>query len=73
MLDQFGTNLNSLEFALTGQTEQELMEQLNMNVPEMECPSPQVEMQSTNTSPTVSPIWNNAIKNVQSQHNMIVS
>ena len=53
---KFGTNPKSLEFSLTGQNEQELMEQLNMNVPEMECPSPEVELQSTNTSPTVSSI-----------------
>ena len=80
MLDQF-SNLNSLEYALTGQNEQELMENLEMDVPKMDTtahtnytPSQtETGLQSSNVSQTVSPRSDNLYKQMPSQQNILVS
>ena len=82
MLDQF-SNLNSLDYALTGQNEQELMENLEMDVPKMDTtahtnyPQSQTEtgIHSSNVSPTVSPRSDNSYKQmpIPSQQNILVS
>ena len=77
MLDQFGSNLNSLEYALTGQNEQEFMDNLEMDVPKMDYSTAQTETgtQSSNVSPTVSPRSDNSYKQmpIPSQQNILVS
>lgn len=79
MFDQFGSNLNSLEYALTGQNEQELMENYQMDVPKMDFSTTQAdtETQSSSVSPIMSPTvssrCNNTQKSVTSQQNILVS
>ena len=76
MLDRFGKNMNSLDYALAGQNEQELMEQLEMDAPKMDfsISKAETETQSTNdfsisdihlyVNSTVSPKCNNAQQNI---------
>ena len=79
MFDQFGSNLNSLEYALTGQNEQELMENYQMDVPKMNFSTTQADTETQSstvspiTSPTVGSICNYAQKSVTSQQNILVN
>ena len=79
MFDQFGSNQNSLEYALTGQNEQELMENYQMDVPKMNFSTTQADTETQSstvspiTSPTVSSICNYAQKSVTSQQNVLVN
>ena len=79
MFDQFGSNLNSLEYALTGQNEQELMENYQMDVPKMNFSTTQADTETQSstvspiTSPTVGSICNYAQKSVTSQQNVLVN
>ena len=78
MSDQFGSNLNSLEYALTGHNEQEFIENLQIDIPKMEHQPAIIEMerleQPSNVSPTVSPrIENPQKQTVPDQQNILVS
>jgi len=66
MSDQFGSNLNSLEYALTGHNDQEFIENLQIDIPKMEHESTMIEMdqQPSNVSPTVSPRIENPQKQI---------
>ena len=78
MSDQFGSNLNSLEYALTGHNEQEFIENLQIDIPKMEHQPAIIEMerleQPSNVSPTVSPRIENPQKQIiPDQQNILVS
>ena len=78
MSDQFGSNLNSLEYALTGHNEQEFIENLQIDIPKMEHQPAIIEMerleQPSNVSPTVSPrIENPQKQTIPDQQNILVS
>ena len=82
MSDQFGSNLNSLEYALTGHNEQEFIENLQIDIPKMEHQPAIIEMerleQPSNVSPTVSPTISPRVENPQKeiipdQQNILVS
>ena len=78
MSDQFGSNLNSLEYALTGHNEQEFIENLQIDIPKMEHQPAIIEMerleQPSNVSPTVSPrIENPQKQTIPDQQNLLVS
>ena len=78
MSDQFGSNLNSLEYALTGHNEQEFIENLQIDIPKMEHQPAIIEMerleQPSNVSPTVSPRIENPQKHIiPDQQNILVS